>query len=213
MDAIEAILSRRSIRKYKKQPVEWEKVGIILEAGRMAPCAGNLQDWRFIVVLDAEKRKQIAEASLQQYWMADAPVHIVIVAELEKSKRFYGVRGERLYSVQNCAAAAESMIIAANSIGLGTCWVGAFDEDKIKTILNCIEEVRPQIIITLGYADEKPIMPQKLPIENIVYLEKWWGRIKDADEYFGRTSVKVMRTLDRGKAILEKIDKKLRKTP
>jgi nitroreductase len=210
MDAIECLLTRRSVRKYLDIPVDWDKIGQILEAGRAAPCAGNLQNWKFIVVLDMEKRKKIAEASFHQFWMIKAPCHIVILAEPEASKRNYGMRGERLYAIQNCAAVAENMLLAAHAQGLGGCWVGAFDEEAVRAVLGIIAEARPQIIITIGYPDEKPIAPPKLKLENVVYLERWWARIKDVDEYMGNTSAKVMRTMNRGKEIIDKIDNKLR---
>ena len=129
MEALECIYTRRSIRKYLSQHVEWEKVGNILEAGRVAPSAGNLQNWRFIVVMDRGKREKIAELCLGQHWMSSAPVHIIICSQPGTCKRFYGTRGEKLYCIQNCAAVAENMLLAAHAQGLGGCWVSAFDED------------------------------------------------------------------------------------
>ena len=95
MDAFEAIVTRRSIRKYKDIPVEVEKIGMCIEAGRQAPTAGNLQPFKFIIVFEKNQRKAIAEACLQQYWMETAPVYIVVVGEPWKSKQFYGDRGEK----------------------------------------------------------------------------------------------------------------------
>jgi len=211
MDTIECIMTRRSVRKFKEQPVEWEKIGKILDAGRYAPSSGNLQNWKFIVVSDPEKRKAIAEAALNQHWIAVAPYIIVIIAEPEKATRFYGIRGERLYTIQNCAAVAENMLLAAHSLGLASCWIGAFDENKISSILGVVKEVRPQIILPIGYPDEVEEPPQKFRLENITYIEQWWGRAKDIEAYLGRTSGKVMKYIDKGGEILKKIDKKLRK--
>jgi nitroreductase len=213
MDTIECILTRRSIRKYKEIPVEWDKVATILEAGRAAPSAGNLQNWKFIVVMDSDKRKKIAHACLNQDWMIQAPVHIVICSEPDKAKRFYGLRGERLYSIQNCAAVAQNMLLAAHALGLGACWVGAFDEDLIGSLINLPSNItmRPQVIITIGYADEKPPAPAKFTLWNVAYLEKWWGRIKDVDSTLGYFSPKVMKTIDKGREILSKINEKLMK--
>lgn len=212
MDTIECIMTRRSVRKFDaKKPVEWEKIGKLLDAGRYAPSSGNLQNWKFIVVSDPGKRKTIAEASAGQNFIADAPYIIVIIAEPEKASRFYGIRGERLYTIQNCAAAAENMLLAAHSLGLGSCWIGAFDENKVSAVLNLIKEVRPQIILPIGYALEVEPAPQKFRAENVTYLEEWWGRLKDADAFLGRTSGKVMKAIDKGGEILEKVNKKLRK--
>jgi len=211
MDTIECIMTRRSVRKFLDKPVEWEKIGKILDAGRYAPSSGNLQNWKFIVVSDPEKRKAIAEAALNQHWIAVAPYIIVIIAEPEKATRFYGIRGERLYTIQNCAAVAENMLLAAHSLGLASCWIGAFDENKISSILGVVKEVRPQIILPIGYPDEVEEPPQKFRLENITYIEQWWGRAKDIEAYLGRTSGKVMKYIDKGGEILKKIDKKLRK--
>ena len=178
MDTLESIRTRRSIRKYKDQPVEWDKVVQILEAGKFAPNAGNLSNFKFIVVRNEASRRQLAQAALQQTWMGKAPVHIVISSEPEKSKRFYGVRGERLYTIQDCAAVAENMLLAAHSLGLGACWVGAFNEETVKRALGFPESFVLHMIITIGYADETPEMPPKYRIEHIVFLETW-GRKKN----------------------------------
>ena len=94
MEVLEAIKSRRSIRKYLDKPVEWELIANILDAGRYAPCAGNLQNWKFVAVTDEGRKKSIAEACLRQLWMEQAPVHIVIFAEVEKFERYYGKQGK-----------------------------------------------------------------------------------------------------------------------
>jgi len=161
METLEGIKTRRSIRKYLEVPLEWEKVGVVLEAGRLAPSAGNTQEWSFIVVTDATIREQIAELSLDGLWMAAASVHIVITADTEKIGRSFGRRGERLYAVQDCAAAATQMMLAAHSQGLGTCWVGAFDEHALARLLGIPDTIRAQLILTLGYPDETPATPQR----------------------------------------------------
>jgi len=211
MEALECIYTRRSVRKFLDKHVEWDLVGKILEAGRAAPSAGNLQNWKFIVVLEKETRNKIAEVCLQQFWMADAPVHIIICSEPVKGKRFYGIRGERLYSVQNCAAVAENMLLAANSLGLGACWVGAFDEDGLKTALGIIEEVRPQIILAIGYTDEKPLMPIRYKLENIVFLEKYGNKIKDVASTMGLHYEKVQRGINKARDILRKVNEKIQR--
>lgn len=216
MDVFDCMKSRRSVRKFLEVPVEWDKIGKILDAARFAPSAGNLQTWKFIVVRDKEKRHKIAEAALHQWWMEKAPVHIVICAEMRRIKQFYGIRGERLYSVQSCAAAVQNILLAAHSLGLGACWVGAFDEDRVATILSIPgdAELRPQAIIPIGYPDEKPRTPPRLPLENNTYLEIWskqsLGKIEDINEVLwnvraGEKAVKA------GKKIVESIDNMTKK--
>jgi len=204
MEVFECISTRRSIRKYLDIPVEWDKIGTILEAGRLAPSSGNIQDWNFVVVQDEEKRKAIAEASLRQHWMSKAPVHIIVCADLKKSERFYGVRGNRLYSIQNNAAAIENMLLTAHSLGLGACWVGAFDENVVSRVLSIPDHARPQAIITIGYSDEKPKEPDKYPLTTVVFLEKYGNRIKDMASVMHDYSLVMERNLKKGKAIFEK---------
>ncbi len=211
MNVIECIKTRRSIRKFLDIPVEWDKVGDIVDAGRHAPNSGNLQNWKFIVVLNQDTRNSIAEACLQQMWMSKAPVHIIICAEPEKTKRFYGIRGERLYSVQNCAAAIQNMLLTAHSLGLGGCWVGAFDEDMLKRVTGIPESVRPQAIIPLGYPAEKVPTPMQYQLENTVFMESWGNKIADMNEYMGYSSAMVKDLISKGKSALKKIKKKLKK--
>jgi nitroreductase len=219
MEVLECIKTRRAVRKYLDKPVPWDPVSNIIEAGRYAPSAGNLQNWKFIVVLDEDKRKALAEAALKQFWMQTAPVHIVIIAEPYKAERYYGKRGERLYSVQNCAAAAENMLLEAHNVGLGACWVGAFDEDMVRRTLLIPPEARPQAIITVGYPAEQPEKPAKLPPEVVMWFDKWRGRVKDIPGYFGYYSVGLQKGLKKGKeaikkhgkALVEKVKEKLKK--
>lgn len=171
MDVFEAIRERRSIRKYLDLPVEWDKVGSILEAGRLAPSAGNLQAWKFVVVRDLNKRKLLAEAAGQQYWMEQAPVFIVIVGVFNKHERFFGQRGKELYVIQDCAMAAMHMMLAAHALGLGSCFVSALQEEKVGEIILMRGGARPMGIITIGYAAEKPPMPLRYRLENFCYLE------------------------------------------
>lgn len=212
MDVFECIRTRRSVRKYLTRQVEWDKVGQILDAGRMAPSCGNLQNWQFLVIADEDKRRQIAEASARQYWMANAPIHIIICEKPQVVEQYYGIRGTRLYSIQNCAAAIENMLLMAHEIGLGSCWVGAFDEERIKRIGLIPDRARPQAIITIGYADERADMPPKLTLENVVFLNRYGenaGRILDFYSTQGYTSQKVEAALKRGRELLDKSSEKL----
>jgi len=155
MELEEAIRNRRSIRAYKPKPVEEEKIERVLEAARWTPSAGNLQSVEYTVVKDSETRRKLSEASLGQDHVRDAPVDIVVCCNLPKISH-YGPRGRELYSIQESGACIQNIMLAAHSLGLGTCWVGAFSEEKVKEILGIPENVRPVGIITLGYPDEKP---------------------------------------------------------
>lgn len=211
MDVVECIKTRRSVRKFLDVPVEWDKVGTIVDAARNAPNAGNLQNWKFIIVVKEDTRKGLAEACLQQFWMAKAPVHIIACAEPEKGKRFYGIRGERLYSVQNCAAAVENMLLTAHSLGLGACWIGAFDEEHVKRILGIPDNVRPQAVVPIGYPAEKVPAPMQFQLENIVFVENWGNKVKDMDAVLGYTSAVFRDIVGKGKKAAKKIKKRIKK--
>ncbi|MBD3355182.1 nitroreductase family protein [Candidatus Woesearchaeota archaeon] len=204
MELDKCIKTRRSIRKYIDKEVHWDLVAKIIDAGRLAPSAGNLQNWKFIAVLDKGKKQKITEACLQQTWMNKAPVHILVVAEPKKAERYYGTRGERLYSIQNCAAAVENMLLMAHNLDLGACWVGAFDENMLGRAVGLPDEARPQAVITIGYPAEKIKEPAKFPIENVAYFNSWRGKIKDVAGYMGYHSVKVQKGLQKGKKALKK---------
>lgn len=217
METLDCIYTRRSIRKFKDIPVEMELIGRIVEAGSFAPTAGNIQDYRFIVVWNEDKRKQIAEACMQQYWIESAPVLIVACAERKRAQLFYGVRGERLYTVQNVAAAVENMLLAAHNFGLGACWVGAFNEPMIKRICGIPDYARAHAIIAIGHPNEVPPSPQKYKLENLFYLERYNNRIADIHVVVGEYSPTIARhireakkSLDKGTGkLLDKISKKM----
>jgi SagB-type dehydrogenase family enzyme len=208
MEVFDCIRTRRSIRKYKDKDVPWDNVVEILQAGKYAPFAGNIMNCKFIVVKNEDKRRTIAEVSSQQYWMQDAPIHIVVVGEPEKSERYYGTRGARLYTIQGAAAAIQNMLLTAHSLGLGSCWVGAFDEEEIRRLCNLPEHVNVQGIVTIGYADEKPEMPPKYRIEHCMFFEKWWGRIEPPKTGIGMWSPYVQKGFsETGKMIKKAVGK------
>ena len=173
METLDTINTRRSIRKFKDVPVEFYLIGKVLFAGFNAPSAGNLQDYRFMVVTNPDLKKGLADAALEQLWIGSAPVIIVVFSEFTKTKRFYGIRGERLYTVQGCAAAVQNILLAAHDLGLGGCWVGAFDEDKVCSVLGIPDYARPQAIIPLGWPDEEVPSPARFKLENLVYFNRW----------------------------------------
>ena len=210
MEVYNCIKTRRSIRKYQDKVLPWDLIAKVIDAGRLAPSAGNLQSWKFVVIQDEGKRGQVAEACLHQDWMAKAPIQIIICSEPVNCERYYGARGDRLCSVQNCAAATENMLLMAHSLGLGACWVGAFDENMIGNIIGLPSEteIRPQVIITLGYPNEKPAEPSKYPLENVTYLGGWKSKIRDIPAYAHYYSDVWAREAKKGKALVGKKMKK-----
>ena len=189
--------------------VSWDHISKVIDAGRMAPSAGNLQNWKFIVVMDEGRRNRMAEACLQQYWMNQAPVHIVVVAEPKIAERYYGTRGDRLYSVQNCAAAVQNMLLRAHSLRLGSCWVGAFDEKMVAKTIGLPSEARAQAVVTLGYPVDKVQEPAKYPIENVAYFEKWRGKLRNVPAYMKMYSLLWKQQAHKAKKKVEKGSEKL----
>jgi nitroreductase len=169
MDVFEAVSKRRSIRKYKETPVEDEKLQNILEVARIAPSAANRQEWKFIVVKNKETREKLVEAANGQTFVGDAPV--TIVACSTESERVMPC-GQYAYTV-DISIAVSFMILEATALGLGTCWLGAFDEEKVRNILNIPERVRVPAMFTIGYADESPHQRPRKHLDEIVSSEKY----------------------------------------
>ena len=152
MDLFEAMEKRRSVRDFdSSRDVPLEIVEELLRCACLAPSAGNVQPWRFCVVRDPSLRRELARAALGQAFVAAAPLVIVVCADLKAHASAYGERGVKLYSIQDTAAATQNLLLAATSLGLGSCWVGAFREADAAAALRLEEGVRPLAIIPLGY--------------------------------------------------------------
>ncbi|NLY68118.1 MAG: nitroreductase [Tissierellia bacterium] len=169
MDVLTAIKERRSIRKYKDKPVEEEKLLKVLEAARLSPSAKNLQNWKFIVVGDKGIRKKLVDEAIKQSFVAEAPIILVCCGTETKSRMKCG---QYRYTVDLSIATAY-MILEAYELGLGTCWLGSFDEEKVKDILEIPDDVRVVAITPLGYPDEKPVPRPRKAIEDIVCYDKY----------------------------------------
>lgn len=138
----------------------------------MAPSAGNLQARDFIVVSNKITKQKLAQAALDQSFIGNAPVVIVIVANIDRSSRIYRSRGE-LYAIQDATAAVMNLLLAAHSRGLATCWVGAFDEYAVCDILGIPQRATPIAIIPVGHSDDKPVAPARMGLEKVVHRETW----------------------------------------
>ena len=130
-------------------------IGRLIEAARCAPSAGNIQPWQFTAVLNDAKRHALADAAHGQTFIAEAPACIVVSAEPHLSTATYGDRGEELYCIQDTAAAVQNILLAATAFGLGTCWVGAFDEEAVRRNIGLSPQFRPLAIVPLGYPAEE----------------------------------------------------------
>ena len=171
MDVFTAISQRSSIRAYKETQIEEDKLKKILEAGRLSPSASNRQEWKFIIVKDKEARKKLAHAAFRQAFIAEAPV--VVVACATESRSIMGC-GQPAYTV-DLSIALSFMILEAWELGLGTCWIGAFEEDEVKEILGIPKRVRVVAITPLGYPDQPPSEKSRKRLDQIVCFEKYAG--------------------------------------
>lgn len=170
MDVMDAIKTRKSVRSYVEKPIEDEKLKTVLEAGRLAPSASNRQEWRFVVVRDPESRKRLVEAAGGQRFVGEAPVLIVACAETDNNVM---TCGQLSYPI-DVSIALGHMTLAATELGLGTCWIGLFDEKKVKEILRIPQEIRAVALMPIGYpSDPSPVEKNRLPLDTIVKYEHW----------------------------------------
>jgi len=171
LDVFEAISSRRSIRTFEKRAVSDEQVGMLIDAARHAPSAGNIQPWEFVIVRDQQTKRQLSSAALNQAVIEGAPVVIVVCANEARSGQGYGSRGVTLYCIQDTAAATQNILLAACALGLGTCWVGAFREEMVRRSLNTPTDVRPVAMIPVGYPAESPAIRKRRTPDEVVHRE------------------------------------------
>lgn len=169
MDVLTAIKERRSVRKYLSKPVEEEKLLRVLEAARLAPSANNKQEWKFIVVRDSKKIERMVDAVNGQSFVGQAPV-IIVCCGLDPK----GVMscGQPRHSVDVSIATAY-MLLEAHVQGLGTCWLGNFDEQKVRDLLEIPDNVRVVSITPLGYPEVHPGRRPRKAMEEIVSYDKF----------------------------------------
>lgn len=151
MDVFTAIMNRRSVRAYSSKPIPPDVMDRMRRALRAAPSACNNQPWHFIFVTDAELRKQVAKACREQTWMADAPVIVAACGYPEKAYKKMGGHGNSVD--MDVAIALDELTLAAAADGLGTCWIGAFAENAVKSLLGIPSDVKLVALTPLGYPD------------------------------------------------------------
>ncbi|MDD3517088.1 MAG: nitroreductase family protein [Chromatiales bacterium] len=168
-DFFETIRHRHSIRQYQTDmPVEEEKLHAILETACSAPSAGDLQAYRITVVRDAGLRQALSQAASQQTFIADAPVCLVFSAEGDRSAGKYGERGRELYAVQDATIAAAYAQLAVVAAGMGSTWVGFFDEAEVSRIAQLDSGLRPIALLCIGYPAELPDATPRRRLDEIV---------------------------------------------
>ena len=198
--------NRGSVRKFQKKDVPQEVMEKILLAATFAPSAGNFQPWEFIIVRNDKTKKSLAAACFDQPWLKDAPVMVVACINMRLAGSVFGERGEKLYGIQDVAAACENMLIAATSLGLGSCWVGAFSEPQISVLLECAEYIRPAALIAIGWPAEEPPALQRQSLADVVHFEKFGETprvIESGVRADGGTKIAITNAINRADEKLE----------
>jgi nitroreductase len=168
MNTLDAILQRRSIRKYEKKVVPDEDLRTVLEAGRQAPSAANRQPCHIIVVRDQHEKERLAEACSGQTWMAEAGAIIVGVGKPAVNDKWYRV---------DVAVAMQNMILAATSLGYGTCWIGAFDQERVKEVLGVPQDMIVVALTPVGTPADSPEPRPRQPISEFASLGRYGQKL------------------------------------
>lgn len=155
-DFFETVRHRHSVRKYRDDAVEQEKLHAILEMACAAPSAGDLQSYRIVVAESVEKRAALQRAAGEQAFLAEAPVNLVFCSDIERCAARYGQRGRELFAIQDATIAATYAQLAAVAAGLASAWVGSFDEAGVREALGIEPGLAPVAIVTVGYPAELP---------------------------------------------------------
>ncbi len=169
---LKILKQRRSVRAYKEEDISDNDLHKLLEAAQSAPSAGNLQAREFIIVKDVNAKHQLSEAALGQFFIAKAPIVLVGCANIGRSSRNYGDRGQ-LYAVQDVTIAASYIQLAAESMRLSTCWIGAFYEERVRELLELPLDIRPVLMLPVGYPNETPPPTIRMDITRFTHKERW----------------------------------------
>lgn len=168
MEVFEAIKKRRSIRRFdRNKTVTDEQIAQILEAGRLSPSAHNLQDWYFIIVKNQKTKDALVATCFGQEFIAEASVVIVVCSDGRLADRHSTRHGPDFYTLQDTAIATTQMWLAVTDLGLGACWIGAFDEELVKDVLKLEEYLRPVVVLPIGYPAESPSPTPRKSIKEI----------------------------------------------
>ncbi len=175
MELFDVLENRVNVKVYDKRDVPEELIAQILYAGTLAASAGDIQPWEFIVVKDKKTKADISIACLMQKHVEEAPLLIIVCANLEKVALKFGDRGKNLYAIQDTGAAIQNMLLAVHDLGLGASWVHAFEEEAIKRILKIPAKLRPVGVLAIGFPlpYEKYYKTQVIPFENVSWSEEY----------------------------------------
>ncbi len=169
MDVMDAVRQRFSVRKFKEYDIEDSKLERVLEAARLAPSARNLQEWRFVVVRDPDMRASLAEAANGQNFVGEAPAVIVGCAVTSEHVMSCGLHCFPI----DVSIAMAYMTLEAVEQGLGTCWIGAFNAEKVRRLLGIPDDVIVVGLLPIGYPDQEAPPKNRSALDEIVMEERW----------------------------------------
>ena len=176
MDFETVVKRRRMCREFLDRGVPQEKIDRILDIASRYPSAGHTEPQEFIVVHNQRMKEDLAHAALDQMFVAQAPLVIVVVSDVRRSARRYGERGVRFFSIIDGAFVAMLILLAVVEEGLGACFVGSFYDEEVQEVLSLPQEVRPIGIIPIGYCAEGPRKFRRRSMEQIVHLDQYGSR-------------------------------------
>ncbi len=173
MEVFDAVETRKSVRAYSSTPVPKEKLDRVIESGRLAPSAMNLQPWHFIIVHDTGKREEMSKARYAKF-LKESPVVIVGCGDRKSSPKWFAI---------DTTIALQNMVLTATSEGLGTCWIGSFDEDMIRNLLKIPDHLTVVAMLAVGYPRKKLDLAatvirsgSRKPAKDIVSVEEYGAK-------------------------------------
>jgi nitroreductase len=178
MDILDLVKKRRHIHHFSPEPVSDENLRKLLEAARWAPSAGNLQPWEIIIITSDEDRNKLVDSLKMKDFMRSAPLILVFCADLDRSSARYAERGSSLYAIQDTAAAIQNVLLTATGLGLGSGWVGHFDDDATASLFKLPPNVRPMALIMIGKSAENPEPPPRREIEDFTHIGQFGNKFQ-----------------------------------
>lgn len=221
IDFFKVLTSRRSIRMYRSTAVEKSELYLLAEMGLKAPSAGDLQDTRIIVCTDKKIIYQLPELCMDQMWITSAPAVLVVCSQPQKQAEWFGERGRHVFATQNAAAVTQNILLSAQALGLGACWVGGFNQEKIDELFKAEGTGRVESIVTVGYPAERPQPKEEINIADGMYFNTFGNTKADKDllhndyslkleQYVENAKEQAKKSSSQGNAWIQKIKKKVK---
>ena len=168
MEFSELYKKRRSVRRFTDAPVTSEQINTMLEYAVMAPNACNMQSWHFFAVTDEATKKRLAENGCFAPWAASAPLIFIVCTDGEKIIERFGDKARDLFIIQDTSAAIQNILLTATDMGLGGCWMGSFNEQKLRDMLNIDLKYKVVAVVPIGEPDGDIAMRERKPLDEVV---------------------------------------------